>query len=254
MKSAPIYNGKDTIVEAYRSTNPSAYLMQTIPVGRIQERDLLHLINHVYQQNAECPHQQQVRTDITMCREHTEEQTSDEGQLAKFVYFCTAIPHLWVRFGDKTGVFHLMTVRAPIVTYMTPNKVCAYAWFNFHKDRVVLLKHTLPQRPHPLKVLYHSLYKDKEGAMKMEDHRTAFELSNNNPMATTKQGNFLQFSFNKMNGKFDFPKHGATTYTDFVVILTTGAEYQLAGIYFNDAQKRSAWPVAALLHDVSSTR
>lgn len=247
--SAPIYNGKDAIVEAFRSTNPTAFLMSLIPLGRVQERDILHLINHVYQQSADCPYQAQVRSDITLCREHMEEQTSDVGQLAKYAYFATSVPHLWVRFGERTGVYHLVTVKAPIVTYITPNKVCSYAWFNYHKDRVVLMKHTLPQRPHPLKVLCHTIYKDKEGAMKMQDHRMAFELSNNNPMTTTKQGNFLQFSYNKMNDKFDFPKHGATTYTDFVVILTTGSEYQLCGVFFNDAQRRTAWPITTLLHD-----
>lgn len=249
--SAPIYNGKDTIVQAYRSTNPNAYMLQTIEIGTIQQRDVIHLIQNVFQQNSECPRQQQVRQDITLCREYAEEQTSDQGQLAKYVYFCTAMPHIWVRFGKETGVYYLSTVKAPIVVYMAPNKVSCYVWFNYHKDRIVLVKHTLPQRPHPLKVLCHTISKESGGSMKMTDTRTAFELSNNRPMTTSKSGSFLQLSYNTMSSRFDLPRHGATSYADFVVILTSGPEYQLNGVYFNESSqgKPSSCQVATLLHE-----
>lgn len=247
--NAPLYNGKDVIVAAFRASNPSLYLWEHIHVGDIQLRDVLTLLDHVYQGQTDFALQSQILQDIILCRQHMEEQTSDHGQLSKYIHFATSITHIWVRFGKKT--YDLMRSSTPIVCYLQPNVPINYAWFNFVNKKLILIKHTLPLREHPLKVMCHYLYKDDNKAMKMDEMRLAFELAKNEPMKTSKIGMFLQLSYVKDKDEFSIPKHGATSYCNFAIILTTGTLYRLQGVYYNDAERRKIHRLATLLHAIN---
>lgn len=243
-----LYTRKDAIVDAYRCANPVDTMQTALSNVQVSNGDIFQLVRHGFRMDLSTELQTAIRKDIIDFLQNQNIQSSGVARLCKFVYFATSITHLWGRF-EQPNLFNLSSSRTCIVAYVKPNEPMSYVWFHYdcRQQRLYLIKHTLRVRDEPIKVLLHLVT-----VRSMAEERIAFDLSNNNPLPTTKNGSFLQIVYRTDNETLSLPVHGATTLEDMIVILTVGhkdQQYYLNHVYFSQAKPRKVFELSALLHE-----
>jgi hypothetical protein len=217
--------------------NPQATLSQFLEDHPISVEELKLLLEKPFGSPTVIPGHPQVEVlnDLSTLTFNS----SPESIRCKYIYFATALPHLWGIWKDKYFCYP-----ETIVSFAGPNLCVPYILLHAEVGKVGVVKHNFEDLSQPFKLLTHVHHSPREP---LEINKGAYDFNTKGFIPSSK-GVFLQLVIRMDEDTAHIPKSGATTQGNFIVILTAGKHRVLQGVYYNYGKKKQIFELYALCH------
>lgn len=121
---------KDLLYGAYKSHNPSAYLMEFLEPYKdtLTRRQLMYLIKFILNRET----LRKTPTMKTICKEEQDELSKTPQQLlSRFIYYATSLCHVWHRGDEQVAFRYCLSPQESVFTcYFDPNVPISYMWLD----------------------------------------------------------------------------------------------------------------------------
>jgi hypothetical protein len=168
-----------------------------------------------------------------------DKDSTPESIRCKYIYFATALPHLW-------GIWKKDFFCCPetIVSFAGPNLCVPYILLHAEDGKIRVMKHNFEDLSQPFKALTLVHRGPREP---LETNKGAYDF-NTKMFIPSSKGVFLQIVIRMDEDTAHIPKSGATNQSNFIVVLTAGKHGILQGVYYNYGTKKQIFELYAICH------